>query len=219
MAQLRFEEADPVGDDAQAIVRDGMTEEVLGQAEEVGTSQREAFWTLMTAMNRVSAVPPKYRHACDILLLDSADPLIRPAGREPFRPFPWQIMAAVWIHVMEDSPLRGCLMADDMGLGKTLTALLLINRDWILPAAAADLRRWIGLLNPHNLQTAAVVIRTTYTTWLICIIYEDGGEALDRTSEPISGNNDDEDEDNDNDLEVSIKVLNRLRSNCVDLFD
>ena len=73
----------------------------------------------------MSASPPIYVEACATLGFSELDPPIPGAILDPFKPKylrPWQVQFLAWARVMEQSELKGFLLADDMGLGKTISA-------------------------------------------------------------------------------------------------
>lgn len=100
-AQVMFPSAEDVALDSASPVTSEITEqtrasgveEVLGDADTVVTHTRESFWSLMNAVNRVSAIPPSYEAACTELNLDLKQPKV-PTGTDKFvTPYPWQIVA------------------------------------------------------------------------------------------------------------------------------
>ena len=118
------------------------------------------FWTMQSNMNRISCDEPSYARACQILDLNPHWPALHegrplrwqsPESRSSLddeardvydsqvaastKLYPWQVIGAAWLCLVERSSRPTCVLGDDMGLGKTITtiAFLLLSDPSTVP--------------------------------------------------------------------------------------
>lgn len=103
------------------LLKSAITEDALGDPDEIDHETRTTFWELQTELNKVSSLLPTYQAACQRLNLDPVKPVV-----DGVQLFPWQVTGVAWMSQMEGTLLQGGLNADDTGVGKTLTSLAFI---------------------------------------------------------------------------------------------
>ena len=146
--------------DTESVINPQSPEEVraaqLGLASKQEAERRKTFWAMQHELNLVSSQPMSYQESCEYYAFDPDKPQFimkaRPkkgasASSEEqtvITLFPWQPVGMAWLSQMEQSRLRGAMLAFDMGLGKTIVALCHIllaapsDKDTAMPDAPPD---------------------------------------------------------------------------------